>query len=219
MKKIEKKKSVFLLAVNQLVYIILLFLVLYFVFYFYKSQLTILMAQLFPCLLPVSLWSILRLKLKIRSHLAEKSQLGSYHWSRICSFPSKFSVSVSPLQWRGKSESAGWCQQWYRHLTVMVRSGCLPFCREEPCGQQKALQSTLCLCRWQPKNRKKKKDKVGWLNSFKLCLKCVCPALWDRTIQEFVKLLQWIHEIFLYIIWNQLEDLRVWEEIFEFLWL
>lgn len=53
MMEIEKKKD-FWLPVNWLVGIFPLFLILYFVFNFYKSQLTIFMAQFFP-LPPASL--------------------------------------------------------------------------------------------------------------------------------------------------------------------
>lgn len=168
----------------------------------------ILMAQLIPPSTTTPTASLIffggwNLRLGVHCYLAEERQFGTYHWTRICPVPCEFSVSVSPLPWRGvKSESAGWCQQWCRHI-VMVRSGCLPFCIKETCVVSKRPCRPHCvLITGSRSTGRKEKVMKGVYLTVSSSLKCVCAALGHKIIEEFLKLFQWIF-FFLHIILNQ----------------
>lgn len=175
----EENRNFFLYFPPQLNWLTFtpLFLISYFVSNFYQSQLTILMGQFSSPFLPWVpsdlLWGWnLRWVLCC---LVEERQLGVYHWVRIFPFPCEFSVPLSPLQWsRSRGESTGWCQQWYKHIIVMVRSGCLPFCTEETSVVSKRPCSSHCVSiAGSISTGRKKTWIVGLFNSFKLPLMCV----------------------------------------------
>lgn len=161
-----------------------LFLISYFVSNFYKSQITVLTGQFSSPFLPRVpsdlLWGW-NLRLGVLRCLVEERQLGVYHWVRIFPLPCEFSVCLPPLQWRGgRGESAGRCQQWYKHIIVMVRSGCLPFCTEETSVVSKRPCSLHCVSiAGSISTGRKKTWKVGLFNSFKLPRMCV-PAMRDK---------------------------------------
>ena len=155
-----------------------LFFISYFVSNFYKSQLTVLPGQFSSPFLPQVpsdlLWGW-NLRLGVLRCLVEERQFGIYHWVRIFPFPCEFSVCLSLLQWRGGSSgSAGWCQQWYKHIIVMVGSGCLPFCTEETSVVSKRPCSSHCVSiAGSISTGRKKTWTVGLFNSFKLPRMCV----------------------------------------------
>lgn len=126
-------------------------------------------------LVPSDLFWGWNLRLGVHCYLAEERQLGIYHWMRRFPFPCEFSVSLSSLHWRaGRGESVGWCQKWYRHIIVMLRSGCLPLCTEETCVVSKRpCSSHHVSIAGSISTGRKKKWKVGLFNSFKLPKMCV----------------------------------------------
>lgn len=147
------------------------------------------------------------LRLGVHCYLARERQLGIYSWRRICPSPCEFSVSLSPLQWRGgRGESAGRCQQWYRHIIVVVRSGCLPSCTEETCVVSRRPCSSHCVSiAGSISTGRKKSEKRVYLTALS-CLKCVFVALGDKNHSRIHKIVPMNSSDFLvHIIWNQLK--------------